>query len=412
MSIPPRPERRLLPRPEETEWTELPDRNERRPAVPREQAPPNRWQRALFLPLTILAWLAVTLIILWLLGHVVRTIMIVVLAALLAYALSPLVKLLQRRFNRPLAVAIAYLIGVAVIVGAGALLAVRAANQISTLISNFPSYTRQIQQTEVRLIGTLAQAGIRSVDLQSLNQQALAQVQRAGGSLATGSLGILRSVAGDLIDGVLLLILSVYFTVDGPRVGHFMREGLPARWRLPARFLTQVVNQVAGGYIRGTLIMALLIGALVGVGMTVIGLPYPILLGGLAFFMEFIPVIGVLISGIVSLLVAVPQGTGTVLLVLAYFVVVHIIEGDVIGPRVMGKAVGIHPATGIIALIAGTELFGIWGALFASPLAGLIQAIITAVWRGITDVSTPGFSVAAAVAENEQDPEAQGPIEP
>jgi predicted PurR-regulated permease PerM len=68
------------------------------------------------------------------------------------------------------------------------------------------------------------------------------------------------------------------------------------------------------------------------------------------------------------------------LLVLAYFVIVHIIEGDVVGPRIMGKAVGIHPATGLIALVAGTEVFGIWGALFAAPLAGLIQAIVVAAW--------------------------------
>src|SRR5206468_12147657 len=68
------------------------------------------------------------------------------------------------------------------------------------------------------------------------------------------------------------------------------------------------------------------------------------------------------------------------LIVLAYFVVVHVIEGDVVGPRIMGRAVGIHPATGLIALVAGTEVFGIWGALFAAPIAGLVQAIITAAW--------------------------------
>ncbi len=412
MSIRPGPERLPLARPEQREPNESNDRNALGEKDNREDAPTNRWQRALYLPLTILAWLAVALIIFWLLGHVLRTIVIAVLAALLSFALSPLVNLLKRHMSRPLAVAIAYLAGVAVILGVGAVLAVRAADQVSNLITNFPGYTRQIQQLEVSMVGTLTQVGIHNIDLQALNQQALAQAQRIGASLAAGSLNILRSVVGDIIDGVLLLILSIYFTVDGPRVGHFLREELPPRWRLPARFLTQVVNQVAGGYIRGTLTMALLIGTLVGAGLAVIGLPYPILLGGLAFFMEFIPVVGVFISGAVSLLVALPQGLGTVLLVLAYFVIVHIIEGDVIGPRIMGQAVGIHPATGIIALIAGTELFGIWGALFASPVAGLLQAIITAVWRGITDVSTPGFSVAAAVAENEQDPGAQGPIEP
>jgi predicted PurR-regulated permease PerM len=97
--------------------------------------------------------------------------------------------------------------------------------------------------------------------------------------------------------------------------------------------------------------------------------------------MEFIPIIGVLISGAVCVLVALFQSWIQALLVLAYFVVVHIIEGDVVGPRVMGKAVGIHPATALIGLVAGSELFGFWGALFAAPLAGLLQAIGTAAWR-------------------------------
>src|SRR5579884_669874 len=98
--------------------------------------------------------------------------------------------------------------------------------------------------------------------------------------------------------------------------------------------------------------------------------------------MEFIPVLGVFISGAAALLIAMLHFHDLVhpLIVLVYFVIVHIIEGDVVGPRIMGKAVGIHPATGLIALVAGTELFGIWGALFAAPVAGMIQAVITATW--------------------------------
>jgi predicted PurR-regulated permease PerM len=64
-------------------------------------------------------------------------------------------------------------------------------------------------------------------------------------------------------------------------------------------------------------------------------------------------------------------------------VIVHVIEGYLVGPRVMGRAVGIHPMTAIIALAAGNELFGIWGALFGAPIAGLLQAIATAIWRDL-----------------------------
>jgi predicted PurR-regulated permease PerM len=69
------------------------------------------------------------------------------------------------------------------------------------------------------------------------------------------------------------------------------------------------------------------------------------------------------------------------LLVLAYFILIHVLEGYVVAPRVLGKAVGLHPAISIIALVAGADLFGLWGGIFAAPLAGLLQVLLTAVWR-------------------------------
>jgi predicted PurR-regulated permease PerM len=69
------------------------------------------------------------------------------------------------------------------------------------------------------------------------------------------------------------------------------------------------------------------------------------------------------------------------LIALGGFVALHFIEGELVGPRIMGKAVGIHPAVSLMALIVGTDLFGIWGALFGAPAAGLIQAFVIAGWR-------------------------------
>src|SRR5205085_2699639 len=108
--------------------------------------------------------------------------------------------------------------------------------------------------------------------------------------------------------------------------------------------------------------------------------PYALLLGVLAFILEFIPVLGTLISGAICVLLALTQGWVVAIIVLAYFVFVHIIEGDVVGPRIVGKAIGLHPVISIAALIAGSELFGIWGALLASPVAGLLQALVVALW--------------------------------
>jgi predicted PurR-regulated permease PerM len=358
---------------------------------------PSRWQRALFPPLTILAWLLVAIVAGWLLGHVLHTVVIVVLAGILAFALAPLVALLRRFLTRPVAVALAYLLSMSVIVGMGTLLVVTAANQVVTLVQNLPGYSQQIRDLEPRLLGPIASLGGSAATLQSINQQILASAQTIGAALAAGSLGFVTSIAGALVDAVLILMLSIYFTIAGPRVGRWLQDGTPESVRQPARFLVQTVNQVVGGYIRGTLTMAALIGLLVGLGLRILGVPYAVLLGVLAFFMEFVPVVGVLISGAVSLAVTLPLGSLRLLLVLIYFVVVHVIESDVVGPRIMGRAVGIHPATGIIALLAGTELFGAWGALFASPIAGLLQAILLAVWQGVTDDRRTGL-LSAAVA--------------
>jgi predicted PurR-regulated permease PerM len=114
--------------------------------------------------------------------------------------------------------------------------------------------------------------------------------------------------------------------------------------------------------------------------MFVFHVPYAVLLGVLAFVLEFIAVLGTLISGAICVLIALTQGRVIAVGVLIYFVVMHVLEGDVVGPRLVGKAVGLHPVVSLAALIAGSELFGIWGALFASPVAGVIQALIVAVW--------------------------------
>jgi predicted PurR-regulated permease PerM len=118
----------------------------------------------------------------------------------------------------------------------------------------------------------------------------------------------------------------------------------------------------------------------VGVGMQLLGLPFATLLGVLAFFFEFIPFLGPLFSAVACLLVGASLGWVTMALVLVYFVFIHIIEGYVVGPRVLGRSLGLHPAISIVALLVGGEVFGLWGALFAAPIAGIVQVVLSALW--------------------------------
>ncbi len=342
-----------------------------------------RLQQALLIPLVVLAWLALLIVLGWGLSHVARALLIVVVGTLIAFALTPLVNLLSRWLPRGLAIAASYLIGFIVIFGLLGLVIATVASEISNLVAHLPDYLRQAQSLQPTAVGLLQPFGISAAQLDQVEAQAVTGLQHQGTTVANDAISVLQQVLGAIVDAVLVLIVSVYLAASGPRLFEWIRTQAPTGSRRRATLFVGILNQVVGGYIRGTFVLATLVGVLVGVGMALLHVRYALLLGILAFFMEFVPVLGVMVSGAICVVVALFTGPLTAILVIVYFVVVHVIEGDVVGPRIMGKAVGIHPAVAIIALVAGSELFGIWGALFGAPLAGLIQAFAVAIYREI-----------------------------
>jgi predicted PurR-regulated permease PerM len=339
--------------------------------------------------MTILSWLAVLLVAAWLLSHITHAILILVLATLIAFAMAPVVSFLSRWMPRALAIAIAYLLGFGLIFGLLAIVVATAATQITTLVRLLPTYARQAQDLQPQLLALLSPFGVTQAQLSQADASVVSNLQSIGTRAAQDTLSVVTSVLSALIDAVLVLILSIYLMGSGHRLVHWLREQAPAGQRRRANLVIAIVNQVVGGYIRGTFTLALLVGVLVGVGMAALHVRYALLLGILAFFMEFVPILGVFVSGAVCVVIALFQGWFLALVVLAYFVIVHVIEGDLIGPRIMGRAVGIHPAVALLALVAGTELFGFWGALFGAPIAGIIQALALAAYREIREAGAP-----------------------
>jgi predicted PurR-regulated permease PerM len=342
-----------------------------------------RLVRALLVPLVVLAWLAVLLLGAWLLSHVTHTVLILCLSTVVAFALSPVVDLLQHWLPRVLAIAIAYFFGFALLLGLLSVVVVSAATETNNLVHNLPFYAERAQATLPAIEGVLGRFGISPAAVNQAQGRFIEYLQGVGTQAASDAFDFVKSVLSAIVDTVLVLILSIYLVANGPRMVAWVREQAPRSQSRRANLTISIVNQVVGGYVRGTLTMALLVGTLVGVGMGVLQVRYALLLGILAFFMEFIPVLGVIISGTVCVVIALFQGPVLALIVLGYFVIVHVIEGDVIGPRVMARAVGIHPAVALLALVAGSELFGIWGALLGAPIAGLLQAFATAIWREV-----------------------------
>ena len=206
---------------------------------------PNSWQRALYIPLIVLAWLAILLLGGWLLTHVAKTLLTLLLSGITAFALTPLVSVLARWLPRSLAIAVAYVLGFVVVLGLGALLVATAATQVTTLVGNLPKYAHQLQQFEPQLVTILQPFGVTPAKLHATEQQAIAYLQGIGTTAAKDSLSLVSGIVGTLINIVLILILSVYLTANGPRIAQRLRHETPGSQRWRTSLLIATVNQVA-----------------------------------------------------------------------------------------------------------------------------------------------------------------------
>ena len=335
------------------------------------------WVRRCGLPFTILAWTGVALLLLWLAGQVIQTLLLLTLAAVLAYALAPAMTILARVMPRFLAIVVVYLFVVGAIC-ALLYLIVRTAIAQFVSLADYVGFllTPNTSGQLTPLDQALQSFGISPSQIASARDQIVASLEGFAGSVVP----LLTGLVGVVLDVILVSVLSIYLLADGARVADWLRQNMPERQQGRMRFLLDTLQRVVGGYIRGQVLLCGLLGLLVGVGMAIIGVPYALLLGVLAFVLGFIPVLGMLVSGALCVLLAVPQGWLIAVIVLVYFVVVHVIESDIVGPRIVGQSIGLHPVVSLAALIAGAELFGIGGALFASPVAGVLQALLVAIW--------------------------------
>ncbi len=336
------------------------------------------WARRRDTGLALVCWAALIAASVWLLSHVLRAVVMLIIAALLAYALAPFVAYLRRWMPRWLAILLVY-VGLLAVLGLfGYLLVTASIEQLRTLVTEARHLlTPGANDTPSPLIEQLRNFGISQQQLDDFTRSLATYAETLGRDL----LPLLSGFANGALDTVLIGVVSVYLLMDGARVGTWLRTGTPRRYRPRVNSTLDTFERVVGGYIRGQVTLAALIGLLVGVGMALFHVPFPLLLGALAFIFAFIPILGTFLSGAVCVLLALSQGNVLVAVaVLAYFIGVHVFEGDLVGPRIVGKAVGLHPAVSILALVAGAELFGIFGALLAAPVAGVVQALIADLW--------------------------------
>jgi predicted PurR-regulated permease PerM len=177
----------------------------------------------------------------------------------------------------------------------------------------------------------------------------------------------------------LVLMVAAFILVDLERIKSFLRSLVPEQYQLDYDRIIAGVDRGLNGVIRGQLVICIINGVLTYVGLILFRVKYPLLLAGIASVMSLIPIFGSILSSIPIVAIAlISSGTFDLkqgLFVLAWIIGIHLVEANFLNPKIMGDAAKIHPVLVVFALVAGEHSYGLVGALFAVPVASVIQTI-------------------------------------
>ncbi|MDW8016751.1 MAG: AI-2E family transporter [Thermus sp.] len=312
-----------------------------------------------------------------------------------AYLAHPVVRFLERRrLPRALGVGLVYLF-LGLFLGLASFLTAQTVRELSQLARELPrlldplvawllALPDRVQAVPIPegLEPVLAEA---SRNLQSLLQGFLDTLLRwFQGLLAQGGnlLGFFTSLVGGVFQLLTALTLSIYFLYDLPRLGRAALLLFPEPYQPLVAQLAAKLDRSVGGYVRGQLLVAFLVGLLVGVGLSLVGVPLAASLGFLAGVFNLIPFVGVIVSGVPALLLAATGGWLKVVLALLVLWLANQIEGNLLGPLIVGRATRLHPVTAIAAILVGASLMGLWGALLGVPAAAFLKVLLEDYYKG------------------------------
>jgi predicted PurR-regulated permease PerM len=294
-------------------------------------------------------------------------------ALLLAALFEPAVRWLRNRgVNRSFAAGIVLVGGLAAVAGGLWLI-------VGTIVSQLDDLTAQVREGVGRVQTWLARGPLQisQQQLTDAAEQLQRQVAEHQGAITSGALST-AATFGEILAGFFLVLFVLFFFLrDGDQLWRFLCRMLPRPARVPVARAGHYSWHTLGSYVRATVLVALVDAVGIGIGLAVLRVPLALPLAALVFLGAFIPVIGATLTGTVAVLVAlVTQGPVTALIVLGVVIAVQQLEGHVLQPLIMGRAVSLHPLAVILAIATGVVVAGIVGALVAVPLLAVANTAV------------------------------------
>ncbi len=317
--------------------------------------------------------LSLTILVLWLLGS---TLLPFFVGAALAYFLDPVADRLERLgLGRLAATSIIAVLAVIFFVLTMLLVIPALVGQIRDLIEAAPGLLNKVMDLLGRFFPSEARASVAISRTLSGLQERMAEF---GPTVLNSVLVSSLAVVDFLILMVLSPVIAFYLLLDWDRMIAVIDGWLPRDHVETIRDLFRQIDRVLAGFVRGQVLVCLILGGFYAAALTVIGLPYGFLVGILAGFLSFIPYVGSITGGVLSIGIALASFWSTpvwIFVTAAIFGFGQFVEGNILAPRLIGKSVGLHPVLLILALAVFGSLFGFAGMLVAVPVAAAMGVL-------------------------------------
>ncbi|OGI25949.1 MAG: hypothetical protein A3J76_00410 [Candidatus Moranbacteria bacterium RBG_13_45_13] len=320
------------------------------------------------------------LLLLWFLYLVRDILALVFVAIIITSAIDPIVDWFQKRkVPRSLTVLVVYVVFLSVLGAAIGLLVPPLGSEIRGLGENFPALAEKLSGY-FKIIRDYAASHNLQQQIANFTGSIAEKISQAGSSVLGGTV----SFIGGIFSFVVVLSVAFYMSVQEKGIKKFIASLMPDEHREYISGLVDRIQFKMGRWLQGQMFLMFMIFALDYLGLLLIGAPYALVLALIAGILEIVPYIGPVISAVIAVAISFLHGPLIGLLVLILFVIVQQLEGYVLTPLVMKKAVGLNPVVVILALMIGAKLGGVLGIIIAVPIATVLGEIVNDV------VKSPG----------------------
>ena len=293
-------------------------------------------------------------------------------AVVVASGIEPGVRWFQRyHVPRILAVLIIYIVAIAMLAGAVWLVLPALADEFSAFLDAFPRYQR-VLLSELRTVRDLPFFSIFTEGAESVILNPPFDLRSAGSS----ALDLLVSIFGGVFSVVILVVVSFYLASQEEGIEQFLRMVVPLRDEEYVIDLWERSRAKIGQWLRSQLLLGVVVGILVFIALTLLGVRYALFLALLAAIFELIPVIGPILAAVPAVFFALLSSPVLGLIVAVVYTIIQQLESHVLVPLLMRRVVGLNPLVVVIALLIGAKLGGILGMFLAVPLAAVVVEVV------------------------------------